>query len=549
MAGGGKETPRQKMIGMMYLVLTALLALNVSAEVLEAFGNISNGLDETIIVAEEKNGDMYSLISQRVSSAGDDENAKLVGQRMSEVQAITKKLDDYLDGLKKDMVETDTDQTYDDYLKGVPGEYGPKEKLVNQKNIDVPTRLLVEKGTNPTNGGEDLMKMINETRVALVDLFDGLSVTKNDPEYKKNLDNKLTLRASDYPNEKEKAKQDWEYKTFNGIPCGAAIALLTKYQNDLKNAEGEVLKSMLEAISEGKIEVKQLVPVVKVKKSALAVGEELDAEIFMAAQIGGVTPVIVVDGKEIDIDPVTGRGIFKRKTSSQGTKSLPVNISVKNTKTGEMTDYSAAIEFDVFKAPAIISADKMNVVYQGLDNPVSISVPGFEPSQINATVSPGGIGVLKKVSPGKYSLTITKRDQKGININVSVRLPDGSSKSMGSQNFRTLKVPSPSPSLNGNGGGTMSTGALKAVKIVSVTLENFVFEGIRYKVTNFDYMYKPSRGNLIRGSEKSNNMPNQLKAAFANAKRGDFLVISGIQASAPGLGKIDVAGSLVYNIQ
>ena len=120
---------------------------------------------------------------------------------------------------------------------------------------------------------------------------------------------------------------------------------------------------------------------------------------------------------------------------------------------------------------------------------------------------------------------------------------------MGSQNFRTLKVPSPSPSLNGNGGGTMSTGALKAVKIVSVTLENFVFEGIRYKVTNFDYMYKPSRGNLIRGSEKSNTMPNQLKAAFANAKRGDFLVISGIQASAPGLGKIDVAGSLVYNIQ
>jgi len=110
-------------------------------------------------------------------------------------------------------------------------------------------------------------------------------------------------------------------------------------------------------------------------------------------------------------------------------------------------------------------------------------------------------------------------------------------------------VPSPSPSLNGNGGGTMSTGALKAVKIVSVTLENFVFEGIRYKVTNFDYMYNPSRGNLIRGSEKSNNMPNQLKAAFANAKRGDFLVISGIQASAPGLGKIDVAGSLVYNIQ
>jgi hypothetical protein len=120
---------------------------------------------------------------------------------------------------------------------------------------------------------------------------------------------------------------------------------------------------------------------------------------------------------------------------------------------------------------------------------------------------------------------------------------------MGSQNFRTLKVPSPTPSLNGNGGGNMSTGALKAVKIVSVTLENFVFEGIRYKVTSFDYIYKPARGNLIRGTENSQGIPNQLKAAFANAKRGDLLIISGINASAPGLGKVPVAGSLVYNIQ
>ncbi|MFY0674732.1 MAG: hypothetical protein JXQ87_15135 [Bacteroidia bacterium] len=534
---------------MMYLVLTALLALNVSAEVLEAFGNISNGLDETIKVAEEKNGNLYTLIGQRVSSAGDDANAKLVGERLSEVQTITKKLNDYLEELKKQMVETDTDQTYDNYLNGVEGEYGPKAKLVNQKNIDVPTRILVEKGTKATNGGEDLMKMINETRSSLVDLFDGLSVTKNDADYKNKLDAKLTLRAEDYPDEKEVPKQDWEYKTFNGIPCGAAIALLTKYQNDLKNAEGEVLKSMLEAISAGKIEIKDFVPVVKVRKSALAVGEQLDAEIFLAAQIGGVTPTISVNGQEIEVDPVSGRGTFKMKTSSQGTKSLPVDISVKNTKTGEVKPYETAIEFDVFKAPAIISADKMNVVYQGLENPVSISVPGFEPGQISASLTPGGLGTLKKVSPGKYSVKINKRDRKGVNINVSVKLPDGSTKSMGSQNFRTLKVPSPTPSLNGNQGGNMSTGALKAVKIVSVSLENFVFEGIRYKVTSFDYIYKPARGNLIRGTENGQSIPNQLKAAFANAKRGDLLIISGINASAPGLGKVPVAGSLVYNVQ
>jgi gliding motility-associated protein GldM len=543
--GGGKETPRQKMIGMMYLVLTALLALNVSAEVLEAFGNITSGLDETIKVSEVKNADLYTMISQRVSSAGDDPNAKLVGEKMVQVKAIAKELDEHLDELKKQMVETDANQTYDQYLKGTD-EYSAGH-LENQKNIDVPTRLLVEKGTKPQNGGEILMEKINTTRKKLVDLFDGLSITT--PAFKEDLDNRLTLKASDYPDETEVAKKDWEYKTFNGIPCGAAIALLTKYQNDLKNAESEVLKTMLEAISAGKMEIKDFVPVVKVRKSALAVGEKLEAEIFLAAQIGGVVPVISVNGKEIEVDPLTGRGAYTAMADVQGSKSLPVNISVKNTKTGETKPYETVLEYDVFKAPAIISADKMNVVYQGLDNPISISVPGFEPSQISASMSPASVGELVKESPGKYVAKIKGRERNGVNINVSVKMPDGSTKSMGSQNFRTLKVPSPTASLNGNQGPNMSTGALQAVKVVSVTLENFVFEGIRYKVVGFDYIYRPARGNLIKGTENSQNIPNQLRAAFSNAKRGDLLIISGIYASAPGLGKVPLAGSLVFNVQ
>jgi gliding motility-associated protein GldM len=543
--GGGKETPRQKMIGMMYLVLTALLALNVSAEVLEAFGNISKGLDETIVVSEAKNAELYNMISQRVSSAGDDENAKLVGKKMVEVQTISKELDAHLEELKKQMVETDAKQTYDEYLNGTE-EYAAGH-LENQKNIDVPTRILVEKGTKPENGGEILMAKINETRKSLVDLFDGLSITT--PAFKQELDARLTLKAEDYTEEKEVAKKDWEYKTFNGIPCGAAIALLTKYQNDLKNAESEVLKTMLEAISAGKIEIKDFVPVVKVRKSALAVGEKLEAEIFLAAQIGGVVPVISVNGKEIEVDPLTGRGSYTAMADVQGQKSLPVNISVKNTKTGETKPYETVLEYDVFKAPAIISADKMNVVYQGLDNPISISVPGFEPGMISASMSPASIGELVKEGPGKYVAKIKGRDRKGVNINVSVKMPDGSTKSMGSQNFRTLKVPSPNASLNGATGPNISTGALQAVKVVSVTLENFVFEGIRYKTVAFDYIYKPARGNLIRGTENSQSIPNQLRAAFTNAKRGDLLIISGIYASAPGLGKVPLAGSLVFNVQ
>ena len=542
--GGGKETPRQKMIGMMYLVLTALLALNVSAEVLEAFGNITRGINETIKVTEVKNAEFYGMIQARVSSAGDDENAKLVGEKVGKVKEIKAGLDEYLAELTKQIVENDGDQTWDQYING-SDDNNPLQ-LVDPKNIDVASKLLVEKGAKPESGGEQLMKMINETRLEFVNLFDGLEgVTE---ETKANFDKALTLRAEDDPTEKG-AKKDWEFKTFNSIPRGAAIALLTKYQNDLQNAEGEVLKGLLDAISTGKIEISDFVPVVKVAKSALAVGEKLDAEIFLAAQIGGVVPEITVGGKKIKVDPATGRGKYEVVTSAQGSMSTDVKISVVNTKTGKSKEYPTKLEYDVFKAPAIISADKMNVVYAGLENPMSISVPGFEPKNISASITPSGYAVLKSQGNGKYIVDVKRRHPKGINVNVSVKLPGGGSKTMGSQTFRTMKVPSPIASLNGNMGPTISTGAIGAVKQLSVSMGDFVFEGIRYKVSKFDYIWKPARGQLLKGNASGNALPNQLRGAMSSAKRGDMLIISAIYAKEKRLGEVPLPGSLVFTVK
>lgn len=542
---GGKETPRQKMIGMMYLVLTALLALNVSAEVLEAFQNITVGIEETMEVTEAKNIQTFQDLRAKVGNMEGDENAALILKRAKEAQTKIETLEEYLQNIKVEIVETESGgQSYND--PNDPESYVKLEKLKDPKNIDVATRLLVEK--QPGGGepkGVELKQKINQTREELVNLFDGLAGVTD--EYKAQLDKSLTLRAEDNEDAKELPKRDWEYATFNSVPRGAAVALITKLQNDAKNAEAEIVTRLFKSLSAGKYEVGELIPVVKSNKSAVAVGEKYEAKVFLSAKIGAVEPVITVEGKEIKTEAAVGQ--YEDIPGSQGSRKKKGKISVLNPNTGKTEEYPFEINYDVFKAPAIISADKMNVVYQGLDNPISISVPGFEPDKIIASMTPGDAGKLVKKGDGKYIAKITRRKRDGVNINVSVNLPGGKSKRMGSANFRTMKVPSPTASLNGNQGPNITTGELGAVRIVSVTLENFVFEGIRYKVSQFDYIYKPTRGQLQRGTAQGQAIPGNLKAQFSGAKRGDLLIISGIKAKAPGLGAVPLAGSLVYTVQ
>ncbi|MGB0432110.1 MAG: GldM family protein, partial [Bacteroidia bacterium] len=206
-------------------------------------------------------------------------------------------------------------------------------------------------------------------------------------------------------------------------------------------------------------------------------------------------------------------------------------------------------EYNANRAPAIISLDKMNVVFTNLDNPISISIPGFYPEQINASLSPVNVGSLQKVGPGRYNAKINKRDRNGCNINVSVKLPDGSLKSMGRVNYRTMKVPKPTPSLNGNSGNKISVGALRSVKALSVVLENFVFEGIRYQVESFDYRYYKASGELVEGSSDSRILPDELRLAIKDATTGDFVVFYNIKASAQQIGEIDIPGAMAFEIE
>ncbi|MCB0737444.1 MAG: hypothetical protein KDC92_08015 [Bacteroidetes bacterium] len=542
---GGKETPRQKMIGMMYLVLTALLALNVSAEVLQAFNNITIGIKTTIDATEEKNAELMKTFEQRVANSEGDETATQCLAKVKEAKKKTQALYDKLEELKKLCVEGENSQAYGE-VGGDPESYlgSGGEILIEQKNTDISSRLL--SGDNPKfTHGQDLKAQINQTKAELVALFKDIKGVR--PETIEQVENAITLVANDDETRK-KPKDKWEYYTFNNIPVGATIAVLTKLQNDVMNAETEVINQLFNQISAAKIEIEDFETVVKQNKAILARGEELEAKIFLSAIVGSITPEITVNNQPVEMEGATG--IWKRKAGEQGKFEEKVSVKVKNAKTGESKEYPATINYEVFSADATISATKMNVLYLGLDNPIQISVPGYEPKAISASLTPSSVGSLVPAGkPGEYIAKIKSREKDGCKIVVNVKNQKGEVLPKGSQVFRTMKVPSPYANLNNKTGGSISAAELKVVRTVNATLDNFVFEGIRYTVTGYDFIYSPKRGTLLRGKGQGAAIADQLKGAFANAKRGDQIIINGIQASAPGVGKVDLPGALIFDVQ
>jgi hypothetical protein len=194
-----------------------------------------------------------------------------------------------------------------------------------------------------------------------------------------------------------------------------------------------------------------------------------------------------------------------------------------------------------------LQVSKINVLYMGLDNPISISHPRIKCENLIVKLEPESLATLEQTGCGEYKVKLKKRDRKGINI-VVYKKREKDKNLLAKMNFRTLKVPSPVASIGGHTEGTISVQELASVTEVNVDLPNFSYEGIQYEITGFDFIYKPVEGNLIRATTTSSNFPNVALEKFNAAQKEDLLIVSGIYANAPGLGKMPLAGSIVLNV-
>ncbi|MDZ4845940.1 MAG: GldM family protein [Chitinophagales bacterium] len=532
---GIPKEPRQQMINMMYLVLTALLALNISAEVLNAFKLVSDGMQTSNNAIDKKN---FSLMDafQRQSDNDKDKTAK------------------YIRDAKKAMIYSDqfvvNVQSIRDLVIKKSGGFIDNDsisgELKGKRNYDVPTRLLVDE-----ENGRNLKAAITALRDSL------LALPALDQADKDALSKQFTL-STEYNESaaKKLGKKSWEEYLFDHVPVIAVNTILTKFQGDAKNSSGLVVETLYKKIGAADYKFDALSAKVIAPSSYVLAGQEYKADIFVSATsstqnpevfLGSFDPKFNLNTKAVgplpkleenplkpgfETVPVSGgMGLYSDKSSAVGMKEKTGVIKVKKPQGDGYDYYPFKLEYQIAEAGLVVSPDKMNVFYIGVDNPVSVSVPGFPADKVTAAFNKNG--TLKQVKPGNFIANVTTVDLKGeTEVQVYVQTPDGSKKMMGSKPFRIKRVPDPTAMIGPDKGGSVKAPNFKVQKGMQAVLENFDFD-IRFNIVSFEMTYAAARQDLLSTSTDGPLFSQKMTDYLSKAKPGDVFYFDKIKAKGP----------------
>jgi gliding motility-associated protein GldM len=537
--GHGKETPRQKMIGMMYLVLTALLALNVSKEVLDAFVLVEEGLFKTTSNFTAQNDLLYNAFNQSAA-----ENQAKVGpwrDKALEVKKMADELYEYIQDLKLEIVVTAEGAK----SEAIEGREIHGMKISGKDNTDVPAQIMV--GSNFTGKANDLKAAIEKYKEHILGLVDESS-TNVISSISKSLD-------TSNPPSKGTETKTWQSENFTHLPLIAVLTLMSKMQGDVRNAESEILRYLFGRIDAGSFKFNTLEPTVIHNSNYVIRGNEYKAEIFVAAFDTTQAPVVLVGNYErvtnsdgsIDyvmkgnfdsLRVVNGRGIYTRTPTALGPVSWGGLIKIKNAD-GSFTTRPFKQEYQVAEPSLVVSPTKMNVFYVGVDNPVDISVAGVPadkifPSITNGTIrKQGNSYIVNPRSPGNSLVT------------VEVDFGEGRRKNMGYMEFRVRTVPDPVAKVAGRTGGAIEKNLLVAQNVVVADLPNFEFD-LNFTVTGFT-VSTTQRGFVRDAVSNNNRITEEQKQIFESLARNQRVYIQDIKAIGPD-GKVRELPTISFRI-
>lgn len=517
---GGKLTPRQKMINMMYLVLTALLALNVSKEIINAFITIDEGIvasNQNVIKKNQQTMDAFATAVQ-----ADAAKAKPYQDKAIAVNKASQELYTFIADVKNEIV-----RTAEKLEKGKPL---PATSREIEKNDDYDTPTLIMCGDKQDGKGHkasELKKKLEDYKANLIKFVDD----KDKKEFQSRFDELMNMKdpAPDSKLAKEN-KKTWEMATFYHTPVVAALAMLSKIQSDVKTAESQVNNYLLTKINAKDIKFTDVEPKVVAPTSYVLTGQDYKADVFLAAFNKSSDADIYVGGNKLTVE--NGMGKYTDRPGSEGVKKWGGVIKVKDPEDPtKIKEYPFEAEYIAAKPAAVISPTKMNVFYIGPDNPVSISVPGVPNNKVTPSISGGG-GTLTKDPKGTgadYIVKVTTQGEATINITADF---DGKKVNMGAQKFRVKRVPDPIAKIAGKKEGVMNKNALIAQSAVIAELENFDFE-IYYKVTKFKMsLYRKGKDPI--DIESTNNLITPaMKSALGGARAGDKVYFEYIKAVGP----------------
>ncbi|MES2566661.1 MAG: GldM family protein [Bacteroidota bacterium] len=456
--GGGKETPRQKMIGMMYLVLTALLAMNISKQVLKGYIAVNESMEASKENLKENNNRILEAFK---SSTDGNAAAKPYYEQVLITRKSIQETFEYVDNLKAEVAKVTEGYT------DVRGDTLNLKNMEKMSDYDLATNLLVgSDAAKPRDKSEkwsaselrDKLNKLSDKLIAQLDNMqktDGLHLLKDDYEtIKKKF---LSFKPADPKGKEEGIQMSWETANFYHLPEAAIITTLNKTQADLRNLEAEIIQTFSGASGKLAIKFDAIKARVVAPSSYIQAGQPYQADIFLAASssklaagdmeiIIGVDSAAAAGGAKGTLVPIVGgEGKYSVGTGGEGDQTYKGVIKYKNPD-GTFKFYPFEQSYKVAKSGATVSADQMNVFYAGVPNPVTAAAAGISPADISVNATGAGVRVAPKGN-GKYEFSFTGTGD--CMVSVSAKTKDGVKSQGPPLKFRVKPLPKPEVKIGG----------------------------------------------------------------------------------------------------
>ena len=486
------------MINIMYLVLLAMLALNVSDTILNAFKNINDSLESSRTNVNTSIDQLFTAF-QNTKLKEEPARAQPIWEKANQAKKYADELNTYVQQLK---------QRFHTAGGGISDETGD---LVERGNQDIAQGIMINE-----KEGQKLQAKINDTREKLINLLN--------PEDRKSVS--FSLEAKN-PEKSVNGKKQWDDINFGeGTPLTAANTVLTKIQADIKNAEAEIVKKLFGNMDKSLVNLDQFAAVAVAPTSYVIQGQPYTAQVFLTASDSKSSPEISVGGGKLSTKD--GKATYTGSTSGVGIFKWFGTIRVKQTD-GQVKEYRTPEQsYQVAKPSATVSPDKMNVIYAGIPNPFSVSAAGFPLESVKAGISAGSISG----SNGKFMVSVGS-DQVGKVVNVTVSANNaGKTVNMGSQQFRVKALPTPKAFIKGKSGGNVDVEWLERSSQIETELDDFVFD-IKYKVIRFNATFINPRSDAVTIANSGGSFSGQVKGALGSIKPGATVIFKDIIAEGP----------------
>lgn len=514
-----KLSARQKMINLMYLVFIAMLAMQIDQEIIRSYYETHSSLEDARKLTEQKNSGIFEKTLEEKAKSNEE-----MAQNYQNYLGLKEKIEDLAGFIERIKTELKDEAGYD----SSKGREGVDDNFTALNNTDPSTKKFFEGGDEnaPSQEGKDLKSKIEALRTFINDNFgksDRLKSILN------RVNGANAALVSEFPNGEKRNGKDWLGYKFYNQPLIAALSNLEVIQSEARNLQSDALALMLQEKVDADIKFDAYEAIVA-GPSVIIQGQPAEAKVFIGTYSND--PNITFSG----VDRKSNGMGFKTLSGGVGEHTFSGSVSYRNAK-GEMVSLPFKHNYTVIagsqevklQSGALVSADKMNVLYRGVDNPISASMLGVD----NATVTLSAPGA--SVSGGRGKWNVRPGTGNSVNITVSGKQPNGKSVSE-TFTFRIKSVPAPQGEIRGQNVVSMPASSI-ANQQVSANIPDFDFP-VSFQVTGFSFKVPGRAATYVSG-----NSLRSVDALTKNLRSGDICYVFGIQATATGLG-----GQMLKNI-